>query len=316
MHTKLKAQSAIILASIIWGITPIFVEITLDYLNPLNIITFRFGIAVIVSSFFLPIIKERKGLTLLKSKTCIFLGWLISFGYLTCTIGQEMTTPGLATLISTSYVIIVPFISWRLENTKLNIRTLLLVIIALIGIFLTTFNGSWNNLSSVTSIGTIYLLIAALLWGLNIVLSGKMLNKDEICKKRVDIISFLYATLFHTFLPLLLLSFLTTSHYKLLSTQLFLILVFLGIFSTLITFSLYNWALSHMGSVKTTFYLLLQIIVPFLYELIILHSSYSIWIFSGILLLLIAMVLIDIEKTSELTVRKDQKYDQSLLRST
>jgi drug/metabolite transporter (DMT)-like permease len=316
MQTKIKAQSAITLASIIWGITPIFVEIALDYLTPLNIMTFRFGIAIIVLSIFLPIIKERKGLSLLKSKTCILLGWLISFGYLTSTIGQEMTTPGLATLISTSYVIIVPFISWKLEDSKLSKRTLLLAIIALVGIFLTTFNGNWKNLSSVTSVGTIYLLVAALSWGLNIVLSGKALNKNEICKPRVDMLSFLYATILHTFLPLLLLSFLTTSHHKLLSTQLFLILVFLGIFSTLVTFSLYNWALSRMGSVRTTFYLLLQIIVPFLYELIILESSYSIWVLSGIFLLFTTMILIDVQKTSDMTVSKDQKYNQSVLAST
>ncbi len=316
MKSKLKAQSAIVLASIIWGITPIFVEFTLDYLNPLNIMTFRFGIAVIVLSFFLPIIKRKRGLILLKSKTCMLIGWLISFGYLTSTIGQEMTTPGLATLISTTYVVIVPFISFKLENTKLSKRTFVLAIIALVGIFLTTFNGSWNNISSVTSVGTIYLLIAALSWGLNIVLSGKMLNKDEICKQRFDMLSFLYATLLHTFLPLLLLSLLTASFPPLLSTQLFLILAFLGIFSTLVTFSLYNWALSHMGSVSTTFYLLLQIIVPFIYELVILQFSYSVWVLIGIFILIITMILIDAQKTSEMIISESLDNTQSIYTST
>lgn len=293
MQDMTRAQFAMLLSTFMWGLAPIFVEIALEYCTPLFIMTMRFGIAVLAMSIFLPEIKRRQGLFLLKNKNCILIGWLISFGYLTSTLGQNLTTAGLATLISTSYIIMVPFLSWKLGKNKMTKEIIVLSCIALLGMFFITFNGDWNNFSTITSIGTIFLLIAAFLWGLNIALTDKFMVDIKSKERGFDYLSFLYASIVHTFLPLLLLSFLAPLPDSSIILNILPLLIFLGVFSTILTFGLHQYAISKMGSVNTTFYLLLQILVPFSYEILYLKMSYSEWIISGSLIILLTMVILE-----------------------
>ncbi|UCG03373.1 MAG: DMT family transporter [Candidatus Heimdallarchaeota archaeon] len=295
MQKEKNAQVAMLISSLLWGISPIVVEIILEVSTPLDIMTLRFGIAVLASSLLLPIIKNQNGLSLLKNRKIMLIGFLIAAGYLASTMGQDLTTAGLATLISTSYVIFVPFMSWRIENTSLSKRIMIVATVASVGIFLISFNGDITNLSSTNGIGVVFLLISAFVWGLNIVLSSLLIGEIKFKTGQHDPLSFLYATLVYTFIPLFILSILTKppSFSSLGYTLPFLI--FLGIFSTIITFGLHNWALSQLGSVKTTFYLLLQIIVPFGFEFLFGMFTYSPWIIVGIFLVLSSMLLLEIQ---------------------
>lgn len=292
---KKKAQLAMLTSSLLWGVSPIVVEIILEVSTPLDIMTLRFGIAVIASSLLLPIIKARNsdGLSLLKNPKMMLIGFLIATGYLTSTIGQDLTTAGLATLLSTSYIILVPFMSWRIENTPLSKRILTVATIASIGIFLISFNGNITNFSNTNGIGVGLLIVAAFVWGLNIVLSSQLITEIKSRKGQHDPLSFMYATLVYTFIPLFIFSMLTQPPSFSSLSYILPHLLFLGIFATIITFGLENWALSQLGSVRTTFYLLLQILVPFAFELLFGMFVYSIWIIVGIILVLLSMVLLE-----------------------
>ena len=292
---KKKAQMAMLTSSLLWGVGPIVVEIVLEVSTPLDIMTLRFGIAVIASSLLLPIIKARDGLSLLKNPKMMLIGVLIAIGYLTSTIGQDLTTAGLATLLSTSYIILVPFMSWRIENTPLSKRILTVATIASIGIFLISFNGNITNFSNTNGIGVGLLIVAAFVWGLNIVLSSQLITEIKAKVDRHDPLSFMYGTIVYTFIPLFILSMLTQPPTFASLSYTLPYLIFLGIFTTIITFGLHNWALSQLGSVRTTFYLLLQIFVPFAFELAFGIFVYSPWIISGIILVLVSMVLLEFQ---------------------
>ncbi|MHA1966859.1 MAG: DMT family transporter [Candidatus Hodarchaeales archaeon] len=288
-----RAQLAMLLSTFLWGLAPIFVEIALEYCTPLFIMTMRFGIAVLVMSIFLPEIKRRKGLFFLRNRTCILIGWLISFGYLTSTLGQDLTTAGLATLLSTSYIVMVPFMSWKFEKNRITRDVIALSCIALLGMFFITFNGDWKNFSNITSVGTLFLVIAAFLWGLNIVIADDFMFIMKSRTGGVDYLSFLYASIVHTFLPLFVLSFLESPPKQSVFLKILPLMIFLGVFTTILTFGLHQYALSKMGSVNTTFYLLLQILVPFSYEILILKMSYSVWVISGSLIILLTMMILE-----------------------
>jgi drug/metabolite transporter (DMT)-like permease len=299
---KKKAQLAMLISSLLWGVSPIVVEIILEVSTPLDIMTLRFGIAVIACSLLLPIIKARNndGLSLLKNPKMMLIGFLIATGYLTSTIGQDLTTAGLATLLSTSYIIMVPFLSWRIESTSLSKRILTAATLASVGIFLISYNGDIVNVFNTNGIGIVLLLVAAFVWGLNIVLSSHLITEIKSEHGKHDPLSFLYATLVYTFIPLFVLSILT--HPPSVSSLGYTLpyLVFLGVFTTIITFGLENWALSQLGSVQTTFYLLLQIVVPFTIELIFGMFVYSTWIITGITLVLFSMVLLEFQNEEKL----------------
>lgn len=288
MHSQHKAQAILLIATVIWGFAPIVVEVLLDHLTPLQTMTLRFGIAVLLLTLFLPLLKGRDTFSLLTSKTCILLGWVEAFGYLAATTGQKMTTVGLATLLSTSFVFIVPFLAWKLEGTELNLRTVVLASVALMGIFLISFNGEWSNFSGLSILGILILMLAALLFGVYIVISGKFLKRSNTEKKRLDVVNFTYASLVHTFLPLFVLSMITTRSVFSLPLKILPLLLFLGIFPTIVAFFLYHRAIARIGSVSTSFFLVIQVIIPFIYELAFSQQNYSPWVYCGIFVLLLS----------------------------
>ncbi|MFX1247067.1 MAG: DMT family transporter [Promethearchaeota archaeon] len=301
LSSQRSAHFFLLFSNFIWGITPIFVEVVLEYLTPLQTTTLRFGVAVLVLSLVILFIKGRNGFSMLSEKTIILLGWFDALGYLAATIGQDITTPGIATLLASFYVFIVPFIAWKLEGTKLNWRIVVIGVISLLGIFLICFDGNWANFTGSSIHGTFILMFSAVMWGFYTVITGKFLNIASTEGKKVDLMSFTYASLFHTFLALVTVSLvfgdisLTSLEGiflpKLLEVILFL--VFLGIFPTIIALGLWNWAITRLGSIKTSFYQLLQVIIPFILEFAFLQQFYSGWIYTGILLILISTLWIN-----------------------
>ncbi|MHA2296133.1 MAG: DMT family transporter [Candidatus Hodarchaeales archaeon] len=291
MSFHYKAQTYLIVATIIWGIAPIFLETALDYLTPLRVMTLRFSIAVLILFFLVALTRGLNGFKLLSNKTCIFLGWLDAFGYLAATIGQEMTTAGLATMLATCYIVIVPFYAWKLEGSKPNAMTVILALVAVVGVFFIGFNGDWSNFYSLSIIGIFASIAATLVFGLFVAVSGKFLKESNENGKNIDPLAYLNATTFHIFLPLFLFSMLTERSPVYLPPRVIPELLFLAVFATIISFSLYNWAITRIGSVRTSFYLLLQVIIPFTWELVFWGQYYSYWVYGGIFLILLVLIL-------------------------
>jgi drug/metabolite transporter (DMT)-like permease len=302
-----SAQLVLLLSSIIWGITPFFIEVSLSYLTPLQITTLRFGVAVLIFSVIIFLMKGRNGFSLLSGKTVITLGWLDALAYLTATIGQDITTPGLALLLSSFYIFLVPFLAWKIEGTGLSRRITLIGIVGLVGVFLISFNGDWTNFSNSSIIGIIILMFAAFMWGFYTVITGKFLNIAKSERKEIGLISFTYASLFHTFLALFILSMITGELTFQIHPEIVPYILFSGIFPTIIALGSWNWAIARLGSISTSFLQLVQIIIPFILELIFLHQFYSGWIYTGIFLILVSTIWISKGKNSDVEKNRIEK---------
>ena len=300
-----RAQLVLFLSNIIWGITPIFIEVALGYLTPLQITTLRFGVAVLVFSVIIILIKGRSGFSMLSGKTVIILGWLDALAYLTATIGQDITTPGLALLLSSFYIFLVPFLAWKIEGTGLSWRIIVIGVVGLVGIFLISFNGDWTNFSNSSIIGIIILIFAAFMWGFYTVITGKFLNIAKSESKEIDLMSFTYASLFHTFLALFIISMITGELSFRIHLELVPYILFLGIFPTIIALGLWNWAIARLGSISTSFLQLFQVIIPFILEFIFLQQFYSAWIYTGIFLILLSTIWIGKGNNSGIEKKQD-----------
>ncbi|MFW9904785.1 MAG: DMT family transporter [Candidatus Thorarchaeota archaeon] len=300
-----SAQLVLILSNIIWGITPIFIEVALASLTPLQTTTLRFGIGVLALSFIILLMEGRKGFSMLSGRTVIILGWLDALGYLTATIGQDITTPGLASLLASFYIFIVPFLAWKIEGAVLSCRIAVIGIVGLVGIFLISFNGDWTNFSNSSIIGIIILIFAAFMWSFYAVITGRFLNIAKSESKEIDLMSFTYASLFHTFLALFILSMITSELSFSISLELVPYILFLGIFPTIIALGLWNWAMVRLGSISTSFLQLFQVIIPFILEFIFLHQFYSVWIYTGIFLILLSTIWISKGNNSSIGKKQD-----------
>ncbi|MFX0208169.1 MAG: DMT family transporter [Candidatus Hodarchaeota archaeon] len=309
-----SAQLVLILSNIIWGITPLFIEVALTSLTPLQTTTLRFGVGVLVLSFIILLKRGRNGFSMLSVKTVIVLGWLDALAYLTVTIGQDITTPGLASLLASFYIFLVPFLAWKIEGTVLNWRITVIGIVGLVGVFLISFNGDWTNFSNSSIIGIIILIFAAFMWAFYAVITGKFLNIAKSESKEIDLTSFTYASLFHTFLALFILSMITGELSFQVHLELVPYILFLGIFPTFIALGLWNWAIARLGSINTSFLQLFQVIIPFILEFIFLQQFYSVWIYTGIFLILLSAAWIGkgsnsgIEKKQDIEIKMVEIY--------
>ena len=304
-----SAQLVLLLSNIIWGITPLFIEVALASLTPLQTTTLRFGVGVVVLSFIIILKRGRKGFSMLSGKTVIVLGWLDALAYLTVTIGQDITTPGLASLLASFYIFLVPFLAWKIEGTVLNWRIAVIGIVGLVGVFLISFNGDWTNFTNSSIIGIIILIFAAFMWAFYAVITGKFLNIAKSERKEIDLMSFTYASLFHTFLALFILSMITGELSFQVHLELVPYILFLGIFPTFIALGLWNWAIARLGSINTSFLQLFQVIIPFILEFIFLQQFYSVWIYTGISLILLSTVWIGNNSGFEKKQEKEIKME-------
>ncbi|MFX0212242.1 MAG: EamA family transporter, partial [Candidatus Hodarchaeota archaeon] len=137
-------------------------------------------------------------------------------------------------------------------------------------------------------------------------LSGKFLNISKFYGLEFNMLGFIFAVLFHTFLPLLFLSLFTLKPSISLPSMIIPNLLFLGIFPTIIAFGLYCWAIVRLGSVKTSFFLFFQVIVPFLIEIIFIGQYYSEWTYCGIFIILLSMLWVCIGDISSSQKYKDK----------
>jgi drug/metabolite transporter (DMT)-like permease len=87
--------------------------------------------------------------------------------------------------------------------------------------------------------------------------------------------------------------------------------VFSGLFPTIIALGLWNWAIARLGSISTSFYQLLQIVVPFILELVLFQQLYSAWIYSGIFLILLSTIWIGDSENKDPLVLETQNIDAS-----
>jgi len=302
-NEKQKAKMVLLNANLIWGITPIFLEVVLQYIDPLQATTLRFGIAVIMLTFVLYLTKGKNAFSFLSVKSVILLGWLDAFGYLAATVGQDITTAGLATLFSSIYVFIVPFVAWKLEGTNISKRIILVGFLSILGIFLISYNGNWTNFANSSINGILILIFSAIMWGFYTVITSKFLGTSKTKGEEVDLLSFTYASLFHTFLALSVFSIINAKPILIIPLEIIPYILYLGLFPTIFALSMWNWAITRLGSVSTSFFQLLQIIIPFVLEFVFFQQFYSAWIYSGIVLILLSSAWMNEEDTDTSTIQ-------------
>lgn len=136
---KIKSAFLLILLVIIWGATFPLEKIVLNDISPFSLNISRFLIADLIMLFcFFPTIK--KDLTKVWKEGSI-LGILMSLGYIFQTWGLAHTTPARSGFITSLYVVFVPLVAIFVEPIALKARTILALLMAAIGIYLSELSG-------------------------------------------------------------------------------------------------------------------------------------------------------------------------------
>lgn len=167
------SEMSLFMVALIWGAAFIVVKNSLEYISPLWLMAARFFVAaVIISAVF------YKKLTLINRSSLIagaISGLFIYLAFAFQTIGIQYTTASKNALLTSAYVVLVPFIFWVMIKTKPKATQIAAAFSCFAGIAMLMYDGSFGNVN----IGDILTLICGFLFAVQISLLGIYSKKHD-----------------------------------------------------------------------------------------------------------------------------------------
>lgn len=183
-----KAEAVLILITVIWGGTFLWVQHALSSSGPLFFVGLRFAAAAsIVALFSLRILRD---LTRLEFKAGVLIGVAIMLGYGLQTIGLQTIPSSQSAFITALYVPFVPLLQWLVLGRRPGLMPSLGIGLAFAGLVLLSGpNGASLNLSP----GEIATVVSAIAIAAEIILISAYAGKVDV--RRVTVVQLATASL-------------------------------------------------------------------------------------------------------------------------
>ena len=275
-----------LLTIIIWGTTFISTKILLVDFQPVEILFFRFVMGLLALLIIYPhrlkTTTKRQELTFALAGLCgICLYYLLENIALTYTMASNV---GVIISVAPFFTAIMSHLFLK-EEGKLRANFFIGFVVAMIGIFLISFNGSKLELNPV---GDLLALLAAFVWACYSILTKKISSYGYhtiLTTRRV----FFYGILF--MIPTL---FMFDFHLELsrFTNPVYLFnIIFLGLGASALCFVSWNLAVKVLGAVKTSIYIYMVPVITVVTSTLILHEQITALSIIGTLLTLAGLFL-------------------------
>lgn len=167
-----KAELLLLIVTMFWGSSYIFMKLGLDTLGEFNLIALRFGLAFILAAILFH--KRLRSLNLRTLKYGALLGFLL-LGVFTCiTFGLQTTTTSNAGFLVALTVIFVPLLEVLVFRKKVAPPQIIGAVLAIAGIGLLTLNSSLH-----IQPGDILCILSAVFYAVQILVTGKAVKSCD-----------------------------------------------------------------------------------------------------------------------------------------
>ena len=281
--TQVFASLGLLLTAAVWGFAFVVVKDSLDYVGSVYMVAIRFSIAAIgLAIIFCKRLKkiDKKHL-LMGGVTGLFL----FLAYLVQTIGCSYTTAGKNAFLTTIYVILIPLISWPLYKKRPHWHVFVAAGLSLTGIGLLALGG--DDISGI-NIGDILTLLCGLFFALHILWTEKC-NKEGCDTIIITMLQFAFAAFFGWILAPFM-----DGAFPIVAIQtpkVVLSMLYLGLFSSMICFSLQNIGLKYVQSSLASLFLSFESVFGVLFSTIFLHETLTLKMVVGCALIFSAIVI-------------------------
>ncbi|HBC99580.1 MAG TPA: EamA family transporter [Lachnoclostridium sp.] len=274
----------------IWGTTFISTKILLKAMSPIEILFLRFTIGFIVLLIFYPHrlkVKERKQeLYFVAAGLCgVTLYYLFENIALTYTFASNV-----GVIISIAPFFTAIFARFFLDREKLRLQFFIGFAVAVIGIFLISFNGSSNL--KLNPLGDILAVLAAVVWAAYSVLtrriSGFHYNTIQATRR-----IFFYGLVF--MVPALLFFGFEPKINQLIQPVILCNILFLGLGASALCFVTWNTAVKILGAIKTSVYIYMVPVITVITSVIVLRETITGVAIFGIALTLSGLIISEIK---------------------
>ena len=279
---------------LIWGTTFVSTKVLLNSFRPAEIMFFRFLLAYAALWAIHPhrprLGPWRRELLFLLAGICGVTGYFLmenmalSLSY----------ASNVSILISVAPMLTGIFAHLLLKDERLHWRFFLGFMVAIAGIVLVTFNGSF--VLKLHPLGDVLALAAACCWALYSVIMRRLMNEGDhpaACTRHV----FFYGLV--TMLPVLLLSGHMPDWHALTQPANLLNILFLGLGASAAGFVLWNRTVGILGAVKTGVYIYLQPVSTIVAAALVLRERVTLLALAGTALILAGLVISQSRQTGE-----------------
>jgi drug/metabolite transporter (DMT)-like permease len=286
----IKGHLFAIVTIFIWGTTFISTKILLKAMSPIEILFLRFTIGFIVLLVFYPHrlkVKERKQeLYFAAAGLCgVTLYYLFENIALTYTFASNV-----GVIISIAPFFTAIFAHLFLDREKLRLQFFIGFAVAVIGIFLISFNGSSNL--KLNPLGDILAVLAAVVWAAYSVLtkriSGFHYNTIQATRR-----IFFYGLVF--MVPALLIFGFNPKINQLIQPVILCNILFLGLGASALCFVTWNTAVKILGAIKTSVYIYMVPVITVITSVIVLRETITGVAVFGIVLTLSGLIISEIK---------------------
>lgn len=281
--TQVFASLGLLLTAAVWGFAFVVVKDSLDYVGSVYMVAIRFSIAAIgLAIIFCKRLKkiDKKHL-LMGGVTGLFL----FLAYLVQTIGCSYTTAGKNAFLTTIYVILIPLIGWPLYKKRPQWHVFLAAGLSLTGIGLLALGG--DDISGI-NIGDILTLLCGLFFALHILWTEKC-NKEGCDTIIITMLQFAFAAFFGWILAPFMDGAFPIAAIQ--TPKVVLSMLYLGLFSSMICFSLQNIGLKYVQSSLASLFLSFESVFGVLFSTIFLHETLTLKMAVGCALIFSAIVI-------------------------
>lgn len=288
---------------IIWGTTFISTKILLIDFTPIEILFFRFVIGIIALSIIYPyrlkVMDRKHHLYFAAAGICgVTLYYLLENIALTFTMASNV---GVISAIVPFFTAILTY--FYLKNEPLRINFFIGFVVALIGIFLISFNGTINF--KVNPLGDLLAIAATLVWAIYSVISKKISSFGYHTIQATRQV-FFYGILF--MIPTLFLFDFKLGFERLANPVNLFNMFFLGLGASALCFVTWNFAIKKLGAIKTSIYIYLVPVITVITAMIVLHEPLTWMAILGTFLTLTGLFISE----TKMITRKKEKLVNSL----
>lgn len=281
MGERIKGQIGLFIVAIIWGSGFVMSSIALESFSPIHILALRFTTAFLsMLILFYNQLKHITKATLIKGG---ILGIILYLAFFFQTVGLVYTTPSKNAFLTAFNVVLVPVIGVVFLKKKMSRMTIIGSIFAIIGIAVM----SLNDFNSV-NVGDILTLICAIFFALQIIYTSTYVAGEN---------AFALNTVQMGTAAILAMSVAMIQNKPMDFSSLSgnLSILYLGIFSTMLSFLLQTGSQQYTKETETAIILSTESVFGMLFSAILLNEYISGRMLVGALLILMGVILVQLK---------------------
>lgn len=290
---------AIIVTSIIWGLSFLSIKVTVDVLPPMTLALTRFLIGSVVLSFIYMFKEKDKKLNKEDIPMLALSGFIgVSVYFYFENNGVKLISASSASMIIAAIPIFTLIAEIIVFKEKLTMKKIISVIISFLGVYLIV--GFISETSSASSSnGNVFMFAAVISW-----VAYTIITKP-LYKKYSQIAIVYFQTLFGT-LFLVPFVFFETTNWSLVNNTIILNVIYLGVFCSAIAYYMYIYAMDYLGVSTTSLFLNLLPVVTVIGSYFILGEKVNTYQIIGGALVIFAVYFVNTkEKNKEENLVKE-----------